>query len=69
MYEFFLSLFRQSDLSHVTVIATASAVTGLASAITAAEARHPGYKVQTWFLMSDFIDYKPNGDEEYITVP
>ena len=66
MYEFFLSLFRQSDLSHVTVIATAS---DLNPAIQAAEARHPGYKVQVSFLMSDFIDYKPYGDEDYITVP
>lgn len=65
MYEFFLSLFRQSDKSSITVIATAS---DLNPAINTAEARHPGYKVQTWFLMSDFISYKPNGDEEYITV-
>jgi hypothetical protein len=65
MYEFYLDLFRQSDKSSITVIATAS---DLNPAIQAAEARHPGYKVQTWFLMSDFICYKPNGDEEYITV-
>ena len=65
MYEFFLSLFRQSDKSSITVIATAS---DLNPAIQAAESCHPGYKVQTWFLMSDFISYEPNGDEEYITV-
>lgn len=68
MHKFYLDLFRQSDRSHITVIATTSDLTGLIPAIQAAEARHPGYKLQTWFFMSSFINYKPTGNEDYITV-